>query len=247
MERDKVIEKVLKLLNHQKGAEDVGSLEEAATAASKAQQLIDSYNIEQHELRKSSTGDLGVTQINLSPESWGYKKNEGYWVRDLMNVISVHNLTKLLYHTPYKTVILIGEKDKIENTLFLTSQLVSKIKVLCNIATKNNTSANDNPKRYKRDYFAGAVIGVNSKLTELKKQRESQERGKQGDGITITSLMVYHNAAIDKYVSDVFGGTSQGRKPEKKTGPGYYHGYMDGRSVEINQGIESNKNRDKLE
>lgn len=238
-----IIEKVQKLLELQKGAEVIGSLEEAANAAEKVQKLLFKYNLEladitRHEPEKKSEINKGVyREVNA-------KKNEGQWVYQLHTVLAQHNLCSVVL-TSYrmengkrnKYVNLIGTKENVQVVRFLAEQLENRLRVL-EKQVWNDEGRHYGEKRnsFRRGYFMGACAGIGSQLDEAKR------RAMQGS-VQVTALVVQTDKQLREAMDRLF---PRLRSSRRSRGPGAVagsnFGYRDGKSMSINNGINGNGN-----
>ena len=238
-----IIEKVQKLLELQKGAEAVDSLEEAANAAEKVQKLLLKYNLEMADItrhkpkKKSEMGRGAYRKVNA-------KKNEGQWIYALHTELAQHNFCQVIL-TSYrmengkknKFVNLVGTIENVQVVRFLAEQLESRLRVLEVRAWKNEgRHFHEKRNAFRRGYFIGACQGIGSQLDEAK-HRAMQE------SVKVTDLVVQTDKRLKEAVALIFPYLSNGRRTKRPSALiGSNLGYRDGKNISINKGIEGGEN-----
>jgi len=237
-----IIERVQKLLELQKGAEAIDSLKEAANAAEKVQKLLLKYNLEMADItrhepkKKSAMGKSSYREVNA-------KKNEGRWIYDLYSALARHNFCQLIL-TSYrmengkknKYVNLVGTKENVQVVKFLAEQLESRLRVLETRAWKTEGIwADEKRNAFRRGYFMGACSGIGSQLSEVKR-RAMQE------SVKVTDLVVQTDKQLNDAVALIFPLLRNGRRTKAPSAAiAGSLGYRDGKSININRGVNGNK------
>lgn len=247
MTTEAIIEKVKKLLELQKGAEAIGSLEEAANAAEKVQAILFKYNLELADV--SNHINKSDDDIKRFEEKGIYaKKNEGQWIYHLYGMLAKHNLCGIILsgfwddHMRKRNlyVNIIGTKENVEVVKFLGDMLEERIRILCKRAYNQEGKFDEkNPNAFRRAYYMGAVHGIDTQLIEAK------ERAMQAN-VKITALVLAHDRKVQNAISEMFPSLKSGRRSRGPgCGIGGALGYRDGKEISINKGIGGSENATK--
>lgn len=243
---DQVWAKIRKLLALEESAKALGSLEEAANAASKVQSLILKYNLDLAKLPEADRpeGNIILSYLKLRDLS---PRTEGKWLIYLFNFVCKYNLCRVLIEgAGDSTIILIvGTKVNIDLSVFLTMQLCSTIKTLARKAwlTHKNYLDTSNKNTFLRSFYEGAALGVRDRLRESAESVLAESNEEMG-------LMIRsENTRIDSFISETFGGNLERgkRRGGSSSRDGSSLGYKAGKSLQIRRGVsDSTNNVDKL-
>lgn len=234
-----ILERIQKLLNLQKGAEEVGSLHEAELAAVRVHELLLKYNLDMADV----TGYVKpeASEINRFDEKGIINpKNEGKWIHALYHTLCRYNFCSLIVHIraehPY--AILIGTKVNVESVKFLADQLENRIRILEKNAWKQNRSS-EKRNAFRRGFFYGAVKGIDDQLQAKKRQEEA-------DNNKVTALVISNRNKLETFIDSEFGNLRPGKAIKSSAASGMTMGYRQGRSMDINDGITGNTARPQL-
>ena len=243
-----ILEKLSKLIEFQKGAEKIGSLEEAANAAEKVQALLIKHNLEMADLStfapkdKQEIGKMQYRDIFA-------QKNEGKWIYSLYNVLAAHNFCKLVLSSFFdiklrKTnqfVVLVGKKDNVETVRFLGDQLENRIRMLEKKAWGSKPLfVNEKRNTFRRGYFQGAVWGIDKQL-KLAKEKA------MANNTNVYALVKTSDNQLNDAMQKLFTNLREGRQSRGSSSTmGTTLGFQDGLNMNINKGVEGNKNTLKL-
>jgi len=243
MAPESIIEKVQKLLALQKGAEEIGSLAEAANAAEKVQTLLLKYNLEMDDISRHDPGkDQKMGRAKY--EGVIAKKNEGQWIYRLYSVLADHNFCDIVF-TNYrmdngkknKYVNLIGTKDNVLVVKFLADQLELRLRSLeVKAWNKEGRFTHEKRNSFRRGYLIGACQGIDSQLSEVKRRamRESEQ---------VHGLVIANEAKLKEALTELFPLLKNGRRTKSPSAQiAGSMGYRDGRSIQINKGMGSGNN-----
>lgn len=242
-ENKTIIERVQKLLELQKGAEAINSLEEAANAVEKVQKILLKYNLEMADVtrhnpkKKSAMGKASYREVSS-------KKNEGQWIYNLYSVLACHNFCSVIL-TQYrmengkknKYVNLVGTKENVQVVKFLAEQLESRLRVLEVRAWKEEGSwTGEKRNAFRRGYFIGACQGIGSQLEEAKR-RAMQESMK------VTDLVVQTDKQLNDAIAMIFPYLKNSRRSRASNAMvAGSLGYRDGKAMNINRGVKGGGN-----
>lgn len=242
---DEIQEKIAKLLNKAESAKELGSLEEAAAFTAKVSELLMKYNLSLSDIKgKKDKDDVEANKINLA-DLHGYNKTEGDWIVQLYNCIAKFNLCRVIKINKGDAlaIMLLGDKYNVETVVFISSQLVNRLKILQRQRFKEYSEAGGPEKKgtFKRAYFIGAINAIWDKLEE---QKISMER----ENSNITTLVKTNEIAIADKVEELFGDrvkSGKARKVKGQDGAGF--GYQDGKDMEINKGLNEAEEKEKID
>ena len=256
-ELDKIKERLQKILKHQKSAEEIGNLEEAATFATKAQELMAKYNIENFKVRDERPADaIGSSLVNLN-EMHKWSKVQGDWMMKMYSTVARFNFCKIVIsdytewpkgpdgYTDFtkrgiKThrIWVLGEPLNIEMVKHISVQLIERLKVLQRQAWKDYTGY-EKKGTFKRGYFLGAVVAIGNKL-----YAQQEESKKQYEGMT--GLIKLTDIAIQDKMREMFGELKARSSRGTKSSTGFHKGIEDGRKLDIHKGMEGKAPGSKL-
>ncbi len=238
----KIHDKIKKLLALQKGAEDIGSIEEAANAAAQIQKLLLKYNLELSEIDlKERKHNIGNNRYNLK-EMHGWNKNQGNWLTSIYHLIAKYNFCKVVgigkadkYYDP--RIQLFGDRHNIEIVLDLCLSLISQIKGLEGKRWKElEGSITDKRATFRRSYFQGCIEGISQRLYEEREANKVEWKG-------TTGLVVLNDKALVTAVDEHFGEGSlkTSIRRQSKSAVGYGTGVKDGKSMGTKRGVQGKK------
>lgn len=236
----KLTDKISKLIKLQGGAKEIGSLEEAAAAASRIQVLLLKHNLELSDLKleKGEEGPVATnTRINLE-EEFNWTKSSGPWMTNLIGLLAIRNLCGIVivnrpnknYTANIPDIMLFGEKHNIEIVSMLAAQLIHRLKRMAAQSFKEYTGF-DKKNAYYRGYLQGAVNGINTKMQEAKKELELEHSG-------ITALVVSSDKLVKNAIEDYFKGNLKKQKSRRSSSvDGLVNGFKDGKNMSINKAL----------
>lgn len=241
MNKDKILEKLRKLMNLKESALALGNEGEACAAAAGISRLLIAYNLSESDIPEQEKIDNPVIaeEIPFKPEL-----GSGKWYELLVTVVCEYNMCRPLVISTRKgndrmskdKFQIVGRKKNVEVVLYLVSFLSNKF---YQIGKKFYPEYKHNcmfklgiaPKgigMYLRSYLYGCVIGLNEKF-----ESEKAELNKECD---ITSLVLSTKSEIDEFLKDekILNARSSKVDIDKFCAS---QGYEEGRNVEINKGI----------
>jgi hypothetical protein len=190
-DRESILKKVRKLLNL---ADDKANINESASAAQMAQQLIEKHRIAMAELDVGEEGEDPVDSFDLIDED-GPKVR--VWKVDLANAIGNVNGCATVYRRGSKrsrtkaTIDLVGTKDNVNTVRYLFFYLSTTIERLCKRQGKGLGRV------WAQSFRAGAVSMIGERLFEAKQKAREDLRKKAGESADSTAL-VKLETAIEK-------------------------------------------------
>lgn len=261
-----ILDRVQKLINLKEGAEAVGSLAEAENAAARLQDLVMKYNLDLEEVKKSQIekrAEMFDEWVDLSSKQ---DKKESFWVPKLYAAIARSNFCKVFPNQ--RGIWIIGEKHNAELVLYISEQMISKVRIAAKLAWKKYEQENkDNWQAEKRGTFirgflAGACSGIEQKL-----YREKQEMSQEGNPYAVMIVnrdKVVQDYFYEKYTKPVQEAQEKMRELEKEQGAngkkkkekkiklrkgprkigsndGWRSGYDAGLEMNINKGLDNSQ------
>lgn len=241
MDRNKILEKLRKLMNLKESAIAVGNEGEACAAAAGISRLLIAYNLSETDIPDQEKIDNPVVaeEIPFKPEF-----SSGKWYQYLVTVVCEYNMCRALVISTRKENFrmsrdkfqIVGRKKNVEVVLYLVSLLSNKF---YQIGKKSYPQYNHDclfrhgvtPKgigMYLRSFLYGCVLGLHSKF-----ESEKIEINKECD---ITSLVLSTKSEIDDFLKDEVIHSAKKSKAEIDDLCAS-KGYKEGKNVEINQGI----------
>lgn len=239
-EKDKVLDKIKKLLKLQKSAEDLGNEGEAYAAANAVHRLLTAYNLSLSDITENKESEL---DIELS-EYISYRNQYGnQWKRQLLTVICLYNYCRCLINPSCQKMVIVGQVENVVIVKNLYDYLVEAFKRL---SLKRMNEFNDlllqqgkqlsmtGKKNFLSSYYIGAVFGLQDNLKE--NEPSTTEKG----------LMVCHETAIENFLQahEFYNKRSfKGRKHKSHMiKEGITVGLNDGRNISLSKQINKNNN-----
>lgn len=223
---DKIKSKLEKLLRLQEGAQKIGSLEEAANAATKIQTLLLKYNLEMADISVKDDSGPNFTHDDLNLANLGRVKTSGSWMETLANVIAINNLCRAVFAKPI--IMIFGKSENIKVVNSLITSLVYRLKDMSKQSFKEYYGP-EKRNTYFRGYLMGAVQGIAIKLKENKEEQQRLDAN-------ITTLVVQTEKLVAQHMKDHFGDRLRpSRNRRMISQDGADKGFMDGKQMDINQ------------
>ena len=241
MDRNKILEKLRKLMNLKESALALGNEGEACAAAAGISRLLIAYNLSESDIPEQEKIDNPVVaeEIPFKPEL-----GSGKWYESLVTVVCEHNMCHALIVSIMKDNFrmsrdkfkIVGRKKNVEVVLYLVSFLANKF---YQIGKKSYPQYKHDCMfkygvqakglgMYLRSFLYGCVIGLNDKF-ELEKQELSKE-------CDIKSLVLSTKSEIEDFLKDEKISAARSSKANIDSLCAS-KGYDEGKNVEINKGI----------
>lgn len=232
-----ILLKIKALFDKAESAKQMGSLEEAESFATKAQELLMKYNLEMSDVRDAASADKKEAMVKGDikfEELTG--RHESDWVLDLYNVIARHNLCAVVISRrrdatgSYRYLSLIGYKSNAEIVDYTVKQLVTRIRAMSRSAfsqyfgdTKRNT--------WVRGYLRGAVNGINIKLTGAVKELTQANPG-------VGLMIISNEVQLKETMTKLYGKLGKSSQTRLKGQDGFEKGQQDGKNMSIHKGLD---------
>lgn len=241
VDKDKILEKLRKLMNLKESALALGNEGEACAAAAGITRLLIAYNLSETDIPTQERIDNPIVAEEIPFKS---EINSGKWYEGLIGVVCEYNMCRSLIISIRKDsgrmsrdkFQIVGRKKNVEVVLYLVSFLANKF---YQIGKKEYPSYRHDclfkfgrrPQSiamYLRSYLCGCVFGLNEKFRSEKQQLQHE--------CDITALALSTRAEIDDFLKDEKIGRSRARC-ESVDCLSANRGYNVGKNIEINKGI----------
>lgn len=240
--RDKILEKLRKLMNLKESAKALGNEGEANAAAAGIARLLMEYNLSEEDIPEQEKLDNPVVSEEIPYKT---EMNNGLWYTALVSTVCEYNMCcSLIVAIPKNLRMsrdkfqIVGRKKNVEVVLYLISFLAHqfviigkrkypeyKHKCLWEYGITPKT-----PAMYMKSFLYGCVIGLDKKFASMR--QELQETS------GVTALAVTSKAEIDEFLKDEKIGRAQ-KSQAKIDGICVKEGISVGKSIEINKGIRA--------
>lgn len=242
--KEKILDKLKKLIALQEGAEQISSINEAANAAEKIQTILIKYNLELSDAlgHKSKDVKIGILGVKIKVEDLGYDKRQGSWLSVLANGITRYNFGELVQNYSYNgldTFHVLAAEQNLLVIEYLIRSLASQIKSLERQEYSNHR--HEQRGAFRRRFLMGAALGVTAKLRE---QMEYQQRNTEG----VTALVLFNKEALQTKMNEEYPEIEPSKTSTKMADGSNAAalGYIKGKSLDINKGVEGSTNTKQL-
>lgn len=238
--KDKIFEKLRKLMNLKESALSLNNEGEANAAASGITRLLMEYNLTENDIPEQEKIDNPIVSEEIPYRT---KVENGPWYKSLVSVLSEYNMCRCLIISCRKDMRLtrerfqvVGRKKNVEVVLYLISFLSNQfIKVgrekypdykrKC-IYAFGRTPLSLN--RFMKSFLIGCVSGLSDKLEETKQSITSQT--------DIAALVLSTKGEIDDFLKDEKIGKARNNKSiiDKMSA---VIGAQIGYNIEVNKGV----------
>jgi hypothetical protein len=246
MTHENLLARIQKMLALSKSAQEIGSVEEAATAASLAQKLMVENKIEMADLADLGEDEIPIFEYDVLAEEGG--KSPRAWKWDLLVGIANNNFCNVLkWGASFQVgqrpgtgmsrgkLMLFGKKPDVEAVLYMYRWLVKEVDKLAKRAGKTQyDSDTDGSKRTWMDCFRkGAATEIDIILTLKRREQEKHLRsmGKQ------TTVLVKADSEVTEYVESKFKICHRQRSVSNWSDSGYNQGTKAARSINLDSGV----------
>lgn len=236
----KIIDKIIKMMEKAESAKEIGSIAEAETFAAKAQDLLAKYNLSKSDLTKEEAA-AEIIHIEMPSKVPGIGGRSSF---NIMAVIARFNWCQAYTYgkSSANKMIMIGSPENIEVCQYIHSTVMAAFMRVGKVEYKEykeNFTWDQNPRTGKpvgfdtfmRTFLKGASDGLHLKL-----KAEREEFMKNND--SSTAIIRTNEVVIQDYVTEKWGGTGRGRRTSySNAGDAYSAGKKAGQNVKINKGV----------
>lgn len=242
-ETEKIKDKIAKLWKKSESAEKMGSLHEAEAFMTKAQELIQQYNLELADLKLEDEKEVNncIVETIDTIEDHGWSKTDGPWLIDLYcrvarfyfckGVIAGSNNNKRM------RVHLVGEAHNIDMVKYVVASVVPTVKRL-RLQRWKEYQGYEKQNTFKRGYYSGAVSGFYQKLYDQQQASKEKYTG-------LTGLIVLSERLVDEKAAEEFNLVYKKKRSLSGMG-GTNAGFKDGKNLNVNKGVGGVSNRGPL-
>lgn len=248
--RERILEKLRKLINLKESAIAIGSKGEVNAAAAGITRLLMEYNLSEEDIPEQEKLENPVISEEIPYKS---ELSNGAWYETLVSIVCEYNMCKcLIINIPNNgrlkrtNLQIIGRKKNVEIVLYLISFLAHQFVTIgkhnyiqykqdCvfkyGIAPKTITF-------YLKSFLYGCVIGLKNKFDEIQKKIEEETN--------ITALALTTKGEIDEFLKDQKIGKARNSK-SSIDGLSVSNGISVGKNIEICKGLYAERvSEDKL-
>ncbi len=239
-ENMRMLEKVRKLLSLGQSANE----NEAFLAMTKANELIEKYNIDRIE--RDRAAGFAYAVINHK------KKRMENYQRRIGHILHEHFFVDIVYShqfdpgdcQTYRTIELLGTVENVRIAEYVYYFMLNQMEILWKAHQRKRVGKG---ARNKRSYRLGVIKGFHEKLDHQAKERMKQRaggpmvrRGFDNDGHqTMSALICSEDKALKSFVNMRFPRLSGYRSQRAKIDPDMYQaGVQDGKDLNLHKGIE---------
>lgn len=253
MTREDLLVRIQKMLSLSESARKIGSVEEAATAASLAQKLMVENKIEMADLADLDADETPIVEYDVLAEEGG--KSPRAWKWDLLYGIAKNNFCSVLKWGAQFDVgqapgtgmrkgrlMLFGKKGDVEAVLYIYRWLVKEVDKLAKKAGKTIYDAQiDGSKRTWMDCFRKGAAGEIG--TILNRKRREQEEAFANAQVT---ALVKADDEVADYIHDNYRVSYRQRRVSNWSDSGYSQGIRAAHNINLDSSAGLNAPAKKL-
>jgi hypothetical protein len=235
--REAVMMKVAKLMDKAASATKLGNLAEAEAFTLGVGRLMAEYNLTEWEINKNRPEVVSAFKIeNTSASRINYDdynrpgRPGGRWPLDLMKMLCPNFMCDLILHTKAKNMTLFGTSANIKTVQYVFTFLDNLLPQLALQAWKDQTAV-ANRYQYMRNWIAGAIHGLNSKLYNERKEREAASNSETG-------LMLFNKEALMTAKNEAFPKARVVKDKKLEWNDAQIAGFHKGKTIQINKALE---------
>lgn len=243
--RNKILDKLRKLVSLKDSASELGNEGEANAAAAGISRLLMEYNLSEEDIPTEERISNPIVMENI-PYKCAY--HNGRWYDDLVEVVCDNNLCQMLirsersktgnYHFRREKFNIVGRKKNVETVLYLISYLSYQFYT---IGKKNYPQYKHDCiwrkgvyphtlQTYLKSFLYGCVGGLDNRYRTMRTEFASNPK--------CTSLIVAYKKEIDNYLEDMDIGNLKQSAQTINTDI-WAAGYKEGKSINLNSGLEN--------
>jgi hypothetical protein len=239
--KEKVLDKVQKLLAKAESSKQLGSLEEANAFVAKANEIMLEHNLSMVEV------NLKDKESGLSSSTVSYLDNMAgnAWRTKLLALLCHYNFCVSVVTAANKTVTVYGDKENVDVVMFLYSNVSARI---YNLGVSEYLSIPKEIRPHKRynflkNFALGAVTGLNRKLAEVRAAQEANNN-------KVTALVLNSKDGIIRKLKETIELSDKAYKSKATINPNsraYQSGREKGYGMDLQGGVGAKKAAGELE
>lgn len=202
MTKERYIDKLRKLLNHQKSAEEIGSLAEAEAFAARINELLLQHQISLSEVEAVPDDPdevIDQTRVRADENGLPFSPRRVPWMERLASTVAHANLCKILVVTGRNTVFFVGRPVDREVAVYTYVTLAQAAVRMAERQLRMKKRLVDlvpvDLTGFKASFYEGFVTGISRRLREM---RQTVEQDNPGSALVLQSALVRVQQHIDK-------------------------------------------------
>jgi hypothetical protein len=221
---NKIIDKIKKLVAHQRSAEEIGSINESIAFAAKIQKLLNEHNIAMSEISFDELKESVIEEV-LSAKIPSVSDTLGYFV---MRPIAKYNWCRVYVIGKGRTLI-VGTPENVE-VCKMIYEIVLPIFLKEGKRIFKEENRHIGLDTFLREFIQGCANGLDFKLKTERAEFEAKN-------VTCTGLIIRNDKAVELYVEEKFGEV-RGKKKTVKQSKTWSKGFEVGKNVELNKKLK---------
>lgn len=242
MSTEKILEKLRKLMNLKRSADELGNVGEASAAAAGINRLLIEYNLSEEDIptEEREKNPIIIKDIHAMPDC--ITIGVGKWYERLLNLIAKYNMCKLIRTTSGQKVkhySIVGRQKNVKVVEYMESFIVNNVYQIARREYKEfkrtciQSGVNPEPQAsYIRSFMNGACTGLHLKFQDMKREVE-------WSGYDVTGLVVQRKREVDDFIHTTFNNLkTRTLSADKITSTGYHKGVETGKNFKIHEGVD---------
>jgi hypothetical protein len=229
-----IIDKIRKLIRHERSARDMGSAAEAEAFAAKIHALLLQHKISMSEVavedEQAEPPRVGEEEIPIGgkPRYGSVRKEDSR----LMNVIAKHHFCQAIIIGGTNLVILVGAEDDRAVVAEMFRFLNSTMKRLARLEEEKTKAARRSVRRFKPHFYLGFAGAIHRRYAKM---REAADAG--------STALIRADALVKSYVQENLKTEPVQPRKEKKSinKNGYFAGVAAGSQVSLGTNVLSSR------
>lgn len=245
MTREEVVDKIRKLRNHAKSAEEIGSEAEAQAFAAAMQRMMAEHKVREHELKDKEDEDIVVVPVGGPKYGLKIVRKRVRWSEDLADVVAKAHWCKIIVHHGSNIISFVGTPEDVEASSTTYAYLAQCAEILSEkeyVRAFYDEKNSGGDVRRVRGFRKSFLIGFTSRLSE--RYEEEMKRMRIEEVVPKGAVVLFQSALerADQFILEMKGIKMMASKRLEKTNLlGYLRGQQAADEIKMRRETEGKR------
>lgn len=170
-QKEKILDRLRKLIGHEKSAREIGSLAEADAFASKIAELCDRHRIALAEVPEAErSADINTSFWEPREAGLERRQRQSPWQRRMAAGVALGHFCEFLFWKGMNNIVFVGTSTDVEVAAAMMT-------ILCRAAVKSCDQARQRSKIVPKDFLFGFAAAVALRYRDQRDRQEAQHNG----------------------------------------------------------------------